>query len=100
MAILKTGELLVSGPVDEVLTDEDVVEIGAGEVQKLIALADQLPGISSWKQDGQQLHLFFTKGSADMENINRFFFEHGIILQHLQIRKKRLEAKFFELTGN
>ena len=100
VAILKTGELLVSGPVDEVLTDEDVVEISAGDIPKLTQVVDQLPGISSWKQDGQQLHLFFTKGSADMENINRYFFEQGVVLQHLQIRKKRLEAKFFELTGN
>ena len=100
VAILKTGELLVSGPVDEVLTDEDVVEISAGDIPKLTQVVDQLPGISSWKQDGQQLHLFFTIGSADMENINRYFFEQGVVLQHLQIRKKRLEAKFFELTGN
>jgi ABC-2 type transport system ATP-binding protein len=100
VAILKTGELLVSGPVDEVLTDEDVVEISAGDIHKLIQVVDQLPGISNWKQDGQQLHLFFTKGKADMENINRYFFEQGLVLQHLQIRKKRLEAKFFELTGN
>jgi ABC-2 type transport system ATP-binding protein len=100
VAILKTGELLVSGPVDEVLTDEDVVEISAGDIPKLTQVVDQLPGISSWKPDGQQLHLFFTNGSADMENINRYFFEQGVVLQHLQIRKKRLEAKFFELTGN
>ena len=100
VAILKMGELLVSGPVDEVLTDEDVVEISAGDIHKMTQVVDQLPGISSWKQDGQQLHLFFTKGSADMENINRYFFEQGVVLQHLQIRKKRLEAKFFELTGN
>jgi ABC-2 type transport system ATP-binding protein len=100
VAILKTGELLVSGPVDEVLTDEDVVEISAADVNLLTTLSSQFPGINSWKQDGQQIHLFFTKGKADMQQINRYFFENGIVLQHLQIRKKRLEAKFFELTGN
>ena len=35
-----------------------------------------------------------------MEDINRLCFENGIVLNHLILKKKRLEARFFELTNN
>jgi ABC-2 type transport system ATP-binding protein len=100
VAILKTGELLVSGPVNEVLTDEDIVEVGAADVERLKALANGLPGIHQWKEDGALLQLFLGKGKADTAAINEYYFKQGIVLQHLQVHKKKLEAKFFELTGN
>lgn len=100
VAILKKGELMACGAVDDVLTDEDVVEVSAADPGALRALAAEVPGLTQWKEDGNILHLYFAKGNADPGNINHFFFSKGITLQHLNIRKKRLEAKFFELTGN
>lgn len=100
VAILKKGEVMACGAVDDVLTDEDVVEISAADLNAIRALAAQVPGLTQWKEDGNILHLHFAKGNADPGNINSFFFSKGITLQHLNIRKKRLEAKFFELTGN
>src|SRR5215213_2582454 len=43
-AILKTGELLTTGPVEEILRDEDLVEVSAADLQ---ALANVLREISS-----------------------------------------------------
>jgi ABC-2 type transport system ATP-binding protein len=40
------------------------------------------------------------KGTAKLEEINRFCFDKGIVLNHLLLKKKRLEARFFELTNN
>lgn len=100
VAILKKGELMACGAVDDVLTDEDVVEVSAADLSQLHSVAKMLPGLTQWKEDGNILHLHFAKGNADPGSINNFFFSKGIILQHLNIRKKRLEAKFFELTGN
>ena len=39
-------------------------------------------------------------GSANLAEINKHCFNNGIILNHLNIKKKSLEAKFFELTNN
>jgi ABC-2 type transport system ATP-binding protein len=100
VAILKKGEVVASGAVDDVLTDEDVIEISAPDQAKLRELATLVPGITQWKEDGKFLHLHFIKGEADPLKINQFYFDNGVVLQHLNIRKKRLEAKFFELTGN
>jgi len=99
VAILRKGDVMAWGAVDDVLTDEDVVEISAADMEAIRKLAAELPGIRHWKEDEGMLHLHFTRGGSDTEGINRFFFSRGITLQHLNVRKKRLEAKFFELTG-
>lgn len=100
VAILKTGELITSGSVDEVLIDEDIIEIGTGETDRLHDLLLNYPGHTRIRKDGHYLHVFFEKGLARPEEINAFCFSHGITLSHLILRKQKLETKFFELTGN
>lgn len=100
VAILKKGDLLVTGNVDEVLMDEDIVEVGAADRQQLLQAAAGFPSASSVTQFEQYVHLIFAKGTAKMEEVNRYFHNKGIVLNHLLLKKKRLEAKFFELTGN
>jgi ABC-2 type transport system ATP-binding protein len=46
------------------------------------------------------LQVVLPKGTAQLETINKFCFERGLVLQHLLLKKKRLEARFFELTNN
>jgi ABC-2 type transport system ATP-binding protein len=100
VAILKTGELIVSGTVDEVLTDEDIIEIGAEDNESLTRILAEYPGHTKLKTEADYFHLFFEKGTANPEEINAFCYNKGVILSHLVFRKQRLEAKFFELTGN
>lgn len=100
VAILKKGELLMTGHVDEVLMDEDVVELGAADLKQLQrCLESWQPGIKI-TQENAFLHLSLPKGSSRLEEINQYCFSNGITLHHLILKKKRLEAKFFELTGN
>jgi len=100
VAILKRGDLLVTGNVEEVLMDEDIVEVGAADVSKLLQTALEFPSKLSSNQVDQYVHLIFPKGKAKLEEVNNYFFNNGIVLNHLLLKKKRLEAKFFELTGN
>ncbi len=100
VAILKKGDLLVTGHVEDVLVDEDIVEVGAANIQQLLQAASGFPSISSSAQVDQYVHLILPKGSAKLEEVNRYFYNKGIVLNHLFLKKKRLEAKFFELTGN
>ena len=46
------------------------------------------------------LQLFYPIGTAQLESINKYCFEKGITLQQLQLKKKSLETKFFELTND
>ena len=100
VAILKKGNLLVSGAVDEVLVNEDIVEVSAGNLAALKEAVSTLPGYTAIRQQKDSLHILYAPGTAALESINQHCFENGIILNHLQLKKKSLEAKFFELTNN
>lgn len=100
VAILKKGVLLTAGAVDEVLVNEDIVEISANDLSSLEAVAGKMNGYSTLKKQSNSIHLLYSSGTANLEAINRHFFENGVVLNHLQLKKKSLEAKFFELTNN
>ena len=100
VAILKKGTLITAGHVDEVLSNEDIVEVSSSDPAHLYALLQNFPGCTHIKQDGKLVQLFFPIGTARLEDVNRFCFEKGIALNLLLAKKKSLETKFFELTND
>jgi ABC-2 type transport system ATP-binding protein len=100
VAILKKGNLLTAGPVDEVLAQEDIVEIAASNNEALQTIVETMGGFSKIKKHANCLQLFYPIGTAQLEGINKYCFEKGITLQQLQLKKKSLETKFFELTND
>ncbi len=100
VAILKKGKLLTAGPVNEVLVNEDIVEIAATDFTKLQNIIKELEGIKNMKEQNNHLYIYYPQGTADLEAINRYCYDRGVVLNHLQLKKKSLEAKFFELTNN
>ena len=100
VAILKKGQLVVTGNVNEILANEDIVEVGATDTGTLRRIVNTMPGYTSIKEAGNMLQLNYPIGKADMTLINKHCFDNGVILNHLLMRKKSLEAKFFELTNN
>ncbi|MCW3106649.1 MAG: ATP-binding cassette protein [Segetibacter sp.] len=100
VAILKRGKLLASGPVDEILVNEDIVEISAGNLSQLELIATTLTGYTNIKKQSNWIQAFYPPGTANLEAINQHCFNNGITLNHLLLKKKSLEAKFFELTNN
>ncbi|MEN9686375.1 MAG: hypothetical protein RLZZ28_2161 [Bacteroidota bacterium] len=100
VAILKKGTLLTAGKVDEVLANEDIVEISANDPGQLKSILAGFPDYTQIKQDGKTVQLYFPLGTAKMEDINRYCFDRGIILNMLLVKKKSLESKFFELTND
>lgn len=98
--ILKTGDIITTGPVEEILSNDDVVELTANDRNALLQVLKNYPGASDVYHHENFVHMILPKGSANMEHINRFCFENGITLTHLSLKKKRLEARFLELTNN
>lgn len=98
VAVLLRGTLLTHGHVDEILINEDIVEAGAGNNDQLLDVLQNFPSISSLRKNDHHVEAIFPSGTAQLELINRHCFEKGIILNHLRLRRKSLEAKFFELT--
>lgn len=100
VAIMKKGTLITAGNVDEVLANEDIIEVSAADPEALKNVLQNFPGYSTIKQDGKIIQLFLPVGTANLEDINRYCFEKGIVLNQLLVKKKSLEAKFFELTND
>lgn len=100
VAILKKGELVTSGDVNEILVNEDIVEVGAADSIKLHAVLSGMDHYKTLKENGKLLQVFYPAGKANPEEINRHCFNNGVVLNHLQLKKKSLESKFFELTNN
>lgn len=98
VAILQKGTLITHGHVDEILVSEDIVETGAPNMQQLQTLLQQYPGAKQVQLNKQHVELTCTPGAVSLDVLNRYCFDNGITLNHLRLRKKSLETKFFELT--
>jgi len=99
VAILKKGELVATGDVNEILATEDIVEIGASDLISLKTAIAQLNGYSRLNENGRLLQLFYPTGTANLESINQHCFSKGVVLNYLNLKKKSLETKFMELTN-
>ena len=100
VAILKTGDLLTTGEVNEVLQDEDVVEASAADINALTSVLQSFSNNISFNSHSNTVQFSLPKGTAKLDEINSYCFNKGIVLNHLLLKKKRLEARFFELTNN
>lgn len=100
VAILKSGTLITTGDVDDVLMDEDLVEVKAADINALAAALKQFGSDIIINNEAGTVLLKLPKGKAHPEEINSYCFSQGIVLSHLLLKKKRLEARFFELTNN
>jgi len=99
VAILKNGNLLTAGAVDDVLQTEDIAEVGAIDMQALAYTLQSMNSYSSMIKNENVIQLKYPTGTANLEAINQYCFNHGIVLNHLQLKKKSLETKFLELTN-
>jgi ABC-2 type transport system ATP-binding protein len=99
-AILKTGELLTTGPVEEILRAEDVVELSASDLNALAAALKEFGAHVTIDNTFNTVQITLPTGTAKLDEINSYCFSKGITLNHLLLKKKRLEARFFELTNN
>lgn len=100
VAILKQGQLITSGRVDEILSNEDMVEVAAPDMPRLLQVLQNFPAATRVANENSLIRIFLPVGTAQLTDINRFCFDNGVVLNHLVLKKKSLEARFFELTNN
>jgi len=99
VAILKRGTLLTAGAVNEVLQTEDVVEVAAVNMQALATVLQNMNSYTSINHSEAVIQLKYPAGTANLEAINGYCFQQGVVLNHLRLKKKSLETKFIELTN-
>jgi ABC-type multidrug transport system ATPase subunit len=98
VAILKKGDLVTAGGVDEVLVNEDIIEVSSSDLAQLEQVLKQMNGYKTLQRVDNCIQLFYSTGSSRPATINEHCFRHGIVLNQLQMKKRSLESKFFELT--
>lgn len=100
MAILKKGNLIVTGSVNEILSNEDIAELGASDTKQLKEVLVGFPGYKNIT-DGVNgfVNITFPLGTSDPSAINQFCYGKGVVLSHIQLKKKSLETRFLEMTN-
>ena len=98
VAVLKQGKLLVTGPVNEILSNDDIVEIGGPDLEAIAKAFRDFPKSKRLVVEKKLVILVFPKGESQFGKIAQFCAERGLQINHLQARVQNLEEKYFEIT--
>jgi ABC-2 type transport system ATP-binding protein len=74
--------------------------MSCSQPDRLLEAMRAYPGAGSCSLANDMVQVNFDKSTAPLEALNSYCFQQGITLTHLVLKKKRLEERFFELTGN
>lgn len=96
-AILRKGNLIHSGPVDDVTRGTETVEIKA-ESEQLNTLLQNFGGTSSIARENGCYQVTLRENFRGRD-LNKFLFENGVVADHLVTRKKSLEQMFLEIVA-
>jgi ABC-type multidrug transport system ATPase subunit len=97
VAIIKKGRLLAMGAIGSILSDKAAVEAGAGDLEKLFQFLSSCFLVKKITRADNHLILELAPGRNPGE-LNQLAFEHGIVLDHLVLKRPSLEAEFLEIT--
>jgi ABC-type multidrug transport system ATPase subunit len=103
VAIIQKGNLKTAGTVANVLSNTSdsstTIEIASDDNETLEAIVRKMQGVNSATQKDGLLILNCTE-LVTPASINRYCFENGILLNQLVMKRKTLETRFLEITGN
>jgi ABC-type multidrug transport system ATPase subunit len=98
VAVIKKGNLLASGSIQNVLSKEDKIELMAADLNKLESVLSGYNGIKGISREGSKVIISITD-TVEPDALNKYLFESGVILSHLSVSRKSLESAFLELTA-
>jgi ABC-type multidrug transport system ATPase subunit len=96
-AVLKKGDLIYSGPVEDVGKGSETVSVvadGDGVHELLLSFA----GTSSLERDNGSFEVSLNEGFKS-KDLNRFLFEKGVVASQIVSKKKSLEKQFLEILA-
>lgn len=99
VVVLRKGEKLYSGRVDEMISSHGFFELKTEKISELKSLIEEHASFSKIKEEGDLITAFLAE-PMDASDFNKLMFDKGIILSHLVKRKESLEEQFLQLTDN
>ncbi|HKK11701.1 MAG TPA: ABC transporter ATP-binding protein [Flavobacteriaceae bacterium] len=97
VVVLRKGEKLYSGPVEEMISSYGFFELKTNKNDELIKLLDKDSRFGNIKVENDLITAFLNE-PMDASEFNAFMFKKGIVLSHLVKRKESLEEQFLQLT--
>tara|TARA_R110002050_G_scaffold238028_1_gene374120 strand:- start:4841 stop:5740 length:900 start_codon:yes stop_codon:yes gene_type:complete len=97
--ILRKGEKLYSGRVDEMLTSYGFFELKATDEPALLTYLRNQGSFGPIKQENGVITAIL-KEEMQASTLNQDLFNNGIVLSHLVKRKESLEEQFLSLTNH
>lgn len=99
VVILRKGEKLYSGRVDDMLATHGFFELKTTQGEALKTFLGNSVHFGEIKEENGLITAFLKEDLA-AEEFNKTLFEKGIVLSHLVKRKESLEEQFLTLTKN
>lgn len=99
VVVLRKGEKLYSGRVDEMISSHGFFELRCPDHHKLKEFLNSVDYIDHVKDEGGLLTAFLKK-PIEASEFNKLLFKKGFVLSHLVMRKESLEEQFLHLTNN
>ena len=96
-AILRKGNLIHCGPVDEVSRGAETIEVRA-ETERLNELLLKFGGTSNIARENGFYNVTLRE-NFHSKDLNQFLFENGVVADHLVTKKKSLEKMFLEILA-
>lgn len=106
VAIIQKGILKSVGSVKEIMhvtgttaATAVIIEIGAADNELLMSMIKQLNGVTTASASDGIVTLTCDENITATQ-VNQFCFNKGIVLNKLNVKRKSLETRFLEITGN
>ena len=99
VVVLRKGEKLYSGRVDEMINSHGFFELKTDHSNELYDFLDKDSRFGNVKTEGDLITAFLNKPFSAKE-FNQLMFDNNIVLSHLVKRKESLEEQFLQLTDN
>jgi ABC-2 type transport system ATP-binding protein len=99
VVILRKGEKLYSGRVDNMITSHGFLELSCKDTEALVRLLKEDERFGKIEEGATGITVMLRE-KMDPGELNEFLFKKGIVLTHLVMRKESLEEQFLTLTNN
>lgn len=96
MAVLQAGHLKTAGRVDTILAQHDQVIIRLENLKAALEILPLLPQVQDFRPEKDYLVLTLAPEVSSTQ-INQAFFNQGLVLSELTVRKKSLESQFLDI---
>jgi ABC-2 type transport system ATP-binding protein len=99
VCIIKNGRMLATGEVGAILSSDRQLDIGAADLTRLREILAKAGGVRKIEEKNRHLTLYVKEGTNPAA-LNELAYRQGIVLTHLALRPKSLEAEFLEITSS